>query len=466
MTADVPRGIVVVDAGATNTKIVLFDSTCRLLAERRFASRHVEGPPYRWIDPEPVVAAMREALPELDRILPVDAVVPCAHGAALACLDAGGGLALPIMDYTAEPPAAIVHEYERIKPPFAEVCCPLLPMALTHALQLYWQARAFPGDFANVKAILPYIQYVGYRLSGRAVAEVTSMSCQTQLVDVVNGGPSSLARAQGWAKLFPPYAKAWEAIGDLNPEFRPAGFRGRGLVLAGIHDSSANYVRYLAGGFQRFTLLSTGTWIIGFDTTTGVEQLREDYDTATNTDIFGRTVATSRFYGGREHEILAGEAAPAPSLALLARLVEQRTLALPSFSAAPGPMPSSGLRGRIAGPEPRDAAERSALAALYCALMVSEQLDAVASRNPVIVDGPFATNDVFLAVLAALRASQNVSASELRDGTTAGAACLALMADEKLPRVDLGLRPVTPAAIAGLAAYHTLWKENADANCR
>ena len=36
------------------------------------------------IDPEPVVAFCRETLPDLDRILPVDALVPSAHGAALA----------------------------------------------------------------------------------------------------------------------------------------------------------------------------------------------------------------------------------------------------------------------------------------------------------------------------------------------------------------------------------------------
>ncbi len=82
MTGNSPRGIAVVDAGSTNTKIVLFDSTGTAVAERKIASRHVEGPPYRYIDPEPAIAFARHALPELDRILPIDAVVPCAHGAA------------------------------------------------------------------------------------------------------------------------------------------------------------------------------------------------------------------------------------------------------------------------------------------------------------------------------------------------------------------------------------------------
>ena len=77
-------------------------------------------------------------------------VVPTAHGAAMACLDADGNLALPVMDYTSEPPPEIVAEYKKIMPSFAEAFCPLLPLAITHGLQLYWQMRMWPEDFAKV----------------------------------------------------------------------------------------------------------------------------------------------------------------------------------------------------------------------------------------------------------------------------------------------------------------------------
>ena len=87
MRQNKPRGIAVVDVGFTNMKIALFSPAGELLAERKAASRHVAGPPYLHIDPEPMVALCRSALTELDRILPVDAIVPCAHGAAMACLE-------------------------------------------------------------------------------------------------------------------------------------------------------------------------------------------------------------------------------------------------------------------------------------------------------------------------------------------------------------------------------------------
>jgi sugar (pentulose or hexulose) kinase len=454
-----PRGIAVIDAGATNTKIVLFSPEGMPLAERKIASRHVEGPPYRHIDPEPVVDFCRQALPDLDRLAPIDAVVPCAHGAALACLAADGALSLPIMDYTAEPPDSVVADYRRIEPPFNEVFGPLLPMALTHGLQLYWQERAFPEAFARTKTIITWIQYVGYRLCGTASSEVSSLSCQSQLIDVMHNRFSSLARARGWDRLFPPMAWAWDTIGRLRLEFLGHSFRGEGRVLAGVHDSNANYLRYLVAGLTRFTLLSTGTWIIGFDNATPLSALDPARDTVSNTDVFGRQVASCRFYGGREFEILArGAPAAAATVEAAARLVEQGTFALPSFTDSGGPVPRSGGKGRIVGPAPKSAEENSALAALYCGLMVSESLDAIGSRHDVIIDGPFSRNEIFAGILAALRPQQRLLVSDLREGTTAGAACLALMPDGTLPRIALHLRAVAPARIKELAAYHESWR--------
>ncbi|MCB1380214.1 MAG: hypothetical protein KDK89_17880 [Alphaproteobacteria bacterium] len=465
MSLERPRGIAVADVGFTNTKIALFSPELEQVAEHKVASRHVEGPPYRHIDPEPMVALCRDVLTELDRILPVDAVVPTAHGAALACLDAAGNLALPVMDYTSEPPPDIVAGYRQIAPGFGETFCTLLPMALTHGLQLYWQQQAFPDDFARIRTVIPWIQYVGFRLSGTAVTEISSMSCQTHLMDTRAQTLSSLVRRQGWTPLFPPMAKAWETIGSLKADLRRPGFRGRGAVLGGVHDSTANFMRYVAAGLKAFSLVSTGTWSIAFDTSTPLDHLVEDRDTNTNTDVLGRTVACSRFFGGREFE-LVGQGAPAEAatLAMVQGLVAAGVMALPSFTDSGGPVPRSAGYGRIEGALPPGAEARASLAALYCALMVSEQLDAISSRHDIVVDGPFGQNPVLMAILAQLRRGQKLMVSDLRDGTTAGAAVMALVDDGRLPTIALQLASVPPAGIDGLQAYQQTWKERAYAH--
>ena len=456
------RGIAVVDVGFTNTKIALFSPQGELLAEKKAPSLHLAAPPYKHIDPEPMVALCRAALPELDAMLPIDAIVPTAHGAAMACLDADGNLALPVMDYTSEPPRDIVADYEKIMPSFEEALCPLLPMTITHGLQLYWQQRMWPEAFAKVRTLLPWIQYVAFRLSGVPVTEISSMACQTHLLDIRAQAPSSTARRLGWDVLFPPMAKAWETIGTLKGEFHGTGFRGEARVLGGVHDSTANFMRYVCAGLDRFTLVSTGTWSISFDPSTSVDVLDPARDTNTNTDVLGRNVCCSRFFGGMEFAAVSGGApAEAATVACVQELVKRGTFAVPSFTMTSGPVPDSAGKGYVKGPAVESAEERASLAALYCAQMVSEQLDAITSKDEIIVDGPFSQNPVLLAVLAALRPAQKVKASTLRDGTTAGAAALAMIDGGRLPSIGIKMAEVTAAEIKGLEEYHAAWRKMA-----
>jgi sugar (pentulose or hexulose) kinase len=452
------RGIAVVDVGYTNTKVILFSPGLEILAERKIASPHHQGAHYGEIDVDTMLGFFATALPELDAILPIDTIVTSAHGACIVAITADGSPAVPIMDYMSEPPAHIIAAYQKVCPSFAETYSPLLPMALLHAMQLFWQSRVLPEAFARTATILPLMQYVAHRLGGRAVTEISSMGCHSHLLDMNTFGPSRLAQAEGWAEKFAPRANAWDVIGTLSPRFKPAQFRGRGDILAGVHDSNANYLRYLASGISRFTLLSTGTWIIGFDSEVDVQHLDPARDTLANVNVLGKAVASCRFFGGKEFEVLAKGAAGADaSLAIARDLVDRRTIAWPSFTDSGGPMPGTARQGHITGPMPQSEAEYATLASLYCALMVSESLTAIQSAHDIIVDGPFSQNDVFLALLAALRPNQTVKASALNDGTAAGAACLALMPDGLLPHIDTRLRKIAPAAI-DLTTYQAKWR--------
>jgi sugar (pentulose or hexulose) kinase len=454
-----PRGIAVVDVGFTNTKVILYDAALNVLAERKITSPHHEGKHYREIDVGPILDFAAKAIFELDGIAPIDAIVPSAHGACIVSLQADGSLAVPVMDYMSEPPTHVLADYKKLMPAFAESYSPLLPMALMHAVQLFWQQSVLPDAFAQTRTILPLMQYVAFDLGGRAVTEVSSMSCQSHLVDMRNGKPSSISRAQGWDKLYAPQAKAWEVVGHFKSKLR-----GQGQILAGVHDSNANFLRYLAGGQSHFTLLSTGTWIIGFDTDADMLKLDHSKDIVANKSVFGKTVACCRFFGGKEFEVLShGAAGDTASQSTVAKLVAQGTYALPSFTDSGGPMPGTGGKGHITGPAPKTPEEHASLASLYCALMVSESLDALQSKHTVIVDGPFSQNTVFLTVLAALRPQQTILASEARDGTAAGAACLALMPEGNLPNIKLAMRTIAPARIDALTRYQSAWQKAAKA---
>ena len=460
MASTSPRGIAVVDVGATNSKLILFDSDLHAIEQRKTETVHREGPPYRHVDAERIVDFVVGNLSELDKILPIDAIVVSGFGSTLGCVDEAGNLVTPIMDYMAEPPAEIVEGYARIAPPFSEVFCGISPVALTLAKQILWLETCFPKAFERVRSIMTWGQYLAFRLGGRRTSEITALGACTQLIDPLKGDFSSIVRKRGWTARFAPITRAWEDIGELKAGFRAPDFKGRGRILCGVHDSDANYLRYLAAGFKELALLSTGTWIIVFDSGADVRRLDPDRDTFTYSDVFGRAVGCCRFFGGGEFDKLRASASPAlasaPEIeALLARSV----FALPSFSDTGGPFAGSADRGRIEGPLSGSLAERASLATLYTALMTSEGLDALGSRAPIVVDGPFASNDLYCSLLAALRPNQPVSSSLLQEGTAAGAALLALMGPTGvLPQCPVELKRHAPASFSRLRDYQSQWQ--------
>jgi sugar (pentulose or hexulose) kinase len=464
MHHDLPRAIAVADIGYTNTKLILFSSDLKILAERKIASPHHQGQHYREIDVDPMLDFFASVIPELDRIAPIDRIVTSAHGACIVALDEQGKPSVPIMDYMSEPPPDIVASYTKNCPSFAETYSPQLPVALLHAMHLYWQKRVLPEAFARTTTILPSMQYVAARLGGSYATEISSMGCQSHLLDMNTFRPSSLAKAEGWDRLFAPRRNAWDVIGTLHEKFRGREFRGRGEVLTGVHDSNANYLRYLCGGLKGFTLLSTGTWIIGFNGEVDIKKLNYNKDIVASVDVFGRRVSCCRFFGGKEFEILSdGSTGSDATLEDVRKLIENNVMALPTFTDSGGPMPGTGKRGKIIG-EAKTPAAKAALASLYCALMVSESLDAVQSQHDIIVDGPFAENPVFLGILAKLRAGQTLRASLLRDGTAAGAACLALIPDGLLPHIDIDMVHYHPVDLPGLDAYQQRWRKWSNEN--
>jgi L-fuculokinase len=447
------RGICVLDAGSTNVKALLFDSGLNLVASRgQIAVRH-DRAPWLTIDLEPAIAFFRESLAAFDRILPVDAIVPCSHGSSAVLAGADGMPVLPVMSYEAAVPERIATEYARIEPPFSEVFAPVNPLALTLARQLLWQETDFPADFAAAQAIMPIAQYVAFRLCGVASCEVSALGAQTHLWAPLSNRFSTLAAERGWAQRFAPMRKAWETLATA----RDTGLAGKAAVLAGVHDSNANLVPWL--GLGNFTLLSTGTWIIAFSTGNDIRRLDPAYDQVSNTNVFAEPVACCRFMGGREFEIASAGADPALASADIALdLLERGVRAWPSFTDSGGPVPGSGGLGRVEGALDSEA-ERASLASLYCAMMTAIALKRMQAAPRIVVDGPFAANACFCQALAALLPHCEVHASRLEQGTARGAASLALIGEagggrEALAHLPAMDAPQRIAAHAGLAQSH------------
>lgn len=452
--------VAVFDVGKTNVKLTVADADGRRIEALTTPNPVHPGPPYGHHDVLAMEDWLLDGLARLAGRHAVSTIVPVGHGSGGVLVDRSGPV-LPMVDYEQPVPPDLDAAYRALAGPFRERGSPVLLGAAHLARQMLWLERDFPDGFARAAAVLALPQYWAWRLSGVMASEVTSLAAQSHLWCAAEARPTAVVAERGWARLMPPLRPAWASLGPVTPAVAArTGLPPATRVLCGIHDSSANLYRYRAAGLDDLTLVSTGTWIVAIG-----DRPRHDLDVerpglCCNADVDGRPLAGTLTMAGREFAAVAGPA-PAPADAgHLARLVDSVTMALPSFGPDDGLFPGTARRGRIEGPLAEDAALRPTLAVLYAAMLADRCLDDAPSAR-LVVDGSFAREPLFGALLAALHPRRRVEVDHDQDGVAAGAALLAAHETRARP-APLALRTPPAQSIPGLAAYRDRWRARAE----
>jgi len=450
MTAD---RVLVIDIGKTNLKLTLLAADGQVLAEERRANISVDTPYYLHFDIESIWHWLLDgiaALPERERIA---SIITTTHGACIALVD-DGGLVLPVMDYEYIGISDIDAEYAMVRDDFSITLSPGMNSGLNIAKQMFWFEQRHPVEFARAKFMLTYAQYWGWRLSGVAALEVTSLGCHSDLWNPNAQTYAPLVERRGWQHLMPPIRNASDTLGPVRPEVATrTGLSPQTRVLCGIHDNNASMVKHLYGRAAKpiINVVSTGTWVIvaGFGAPMSV--LDESRDMQANVDAWGRPFACARFMGGREFGQLNTGGATDCAWSDVSAVMAAGTLAIPSFAEMGGPYRDR--RGEIWGVAPATPTSAFALATLYCALVTAQCLGSLQDHGDIVIEGPFAANHHFAALLGALRPGQDVYVSDDRSGTTGGAYLLACQPPEAAAR----RAAVPPCDLPGLAAYRDDW---------
>jgi len=461
---DTGERVAVLDLGKTNIKVLVATPNGEPVEILSYPNAPDMTGPYLAIDLNRIEPLILDALTELGKRHRIRAIVATAHGCGGVLVDDHNPV-LPAMDYEAKAPDWLAEAYAEVGPTYAEVFCSLSGGAMRPAQGLLWQSREFPEAFSRAKHFLLTPQYFAFRLGGKPVSEISSLAAQCHLWNPLTSEFSSIVHRLHWHGLFPAFAKAGEVIGHLSPEIaKRTGLSPDVEILAGAHDSNANFFRYKAAGMANHTVLSTGTWMIGFNRGRPLEDFSESRAMVANVDVDGEPIASTLTMTGREYAILAGEHPVSDQRAYqaAAKLIAQGTLALPSFVEDPGPFAGSGGKGKIIGPAPVDDVERGALAALYSAFVADLCLDVLGSTTPIVIDGGFATNPAFGQLIATLRPAQPVAMSRSKDGTALGAGLLWQRFERKEPITSVTLDPMSPSPIAGLREAALRWRALAD----
>ncbi len=456
MTTPAPRYVAVFDVGKTNAKLAIVDtSTMSECAVRKTANTVLRDGPYPHFDMERLWSFLLGSLKELNTDFPVSAISITTHGASGALVKEDGTLALPVLDYEHTGPDELHNDYDAVRPPFEHTFSPRLPIGLNLGAQLFWQQQRFPKEFAAARYMLNLPQYWAMRMSGIAASEATSLGCHTDLWNPAAGTFSTMIDALGWARLFPKVHSAFDALGGLLPELcAQTGVRPGVPVHCGIHDSNASLLPHLMSRTPPFSVVSTGTWVIILSSGGDLQHLDPARDTLANSDAFGRPVASARFMGGREFEVLTA-ASGVSGQSDMDEVLEKSILLLPSVETGSGPFP-----GRKAEwlPERPAAHLVPAAASLYLAMMTATSLTLTGAKGEVIVEGPLARNRAFLDMLS-VATGRPVLTSASSTGTSIGAALLAMGKDTRFANPSEAIAAPSGPYAERLIKWRDLWLE-------
>lgn len=455
-----PRHIAVIDIGKTNAKLALVDlSTLTEMAVVTRPNIVKSAHPYPHYDVDEHWAFLLDALAQFHREHRIDAISVTTHGACAALLDSNGALAAPILDYEHTYPTETVNAYDAIKPDFSQTGSPKLAGGLNIGAQLHWLFSIDPTLKDRTAQIVTYPQYWGHRLTGVTATDVTSIGCHTDLWNPYDGTFSDLPEKLGIRDKIAPVRRPSDILGPILPEIAKAtGLAPDTPVCVGIHDSNASLYPHVVSQGGPVSVVSTGTWVIVMSMKSGsAVELDPARDTLVNVNAYEQAVASARFMGGREFEVIQQGQGVEPTKQDVSAVLDGPRMLLPSVETGSGPFKGSQMQWH--GDEPEvSTGQRSAALSFYLALMTGTCLKLVGGAGPTIVEGPFARNPEYLAMLHAVTA-RPVFTNSAVTGTSIGAAML-LGGDEFPPEPD---QSETALPLDALRNYADLWTGQAGA---
>lgn len=306
------KAIAVIDIGMTNKKVAVYDEGLTLLALKKRVFEPVMADGVEAHDLAGMETWFFDTLAEFSALFDIKAIAVCTHGATFVCTDDAGNPVVPCFYYTYEPGPEFHRRFyamagapEQLQ---AVTGTPNLSAMINPAKGLFFAREKCPREFAAASRVLPYPQYWGMRLTGKAGVEGTYIGCHTYLYDWEKNTYSTVADRLGVAGKLPfPLRDSWEVLGTLLPDVAArTGLPTSTIVTMGIHDSNASLLPYLSKGYgTEFVINSTGTWCV-------LMHPQKKYGFADselgkvvffNRSAYNEPVKTAIFLGGKEYEV-------------------------------------------------------------------------------------------------------------------------------------------------------------------
>lgn len=483
--------VAVLDVGKTNKKIRIYDRGFAVIEEARTSLDPKEHNGIEIDAVDELLAWFLRTVKELSARYEISAIGITTHGATCALLDETGCLAHPVISYTFSGGAEIQDEFYATfgdrRALHKETSTADFGFANVGKILYYVKSR-LPEVWARTRHVLFLDSYLSYALTGKMASETSYLGNHTYLWRFKEGEWSSVAKALGADRLFPATTlKPWDALGTVKPEIsEQCGLSENCLVACGIHDSNANFLPYLAIGQRDFILNSTGTWCVAMKQAAAQELTDAEIDAKLffNMDATGKPVLTALFPGGMEYDKFRGFTSMKDKSDIedIEHVIAARELfvipgALADAKVFPSAEPKVVHKRQVyaldeleLGAAPIEAFGQAYNAALNLGLAIGSQemmrRIGAGKGTTVIIEGGFANNRPYCQALASLCPDLVISLTNMKEGTSFGAALIAWMAADNRTLEDMGkefsirMTPVSAEIKGPLERYAAAWRKN------
>jgi sugar (pentulose or hexulose) kinase len=414
--------VAIFDMGKTNKKLLLFDEQYRIVSEQSESfpsARDEDGDECE--DLAMVTGWVRESLARVmanrDHEYNIRAVNFSAYGASFVHVGADGEPVAPLYNYLKAYPEALKRRfYETYGGEVALSMLTASPVlgSLNSGMQLYRIKWEQPELFARIRYSLHLPQYLSYLVTGKAVSEITSIGCHTNLWNFPQHNYHEWVYREGLI----------EKLASIVPSGIVTDIGGISVGV-GLHDSSAALIPYVQSFRDPWVLISTGTWCITLnpfnDSPLTAAELEQDC--LCYMSFEGLPMKASRLFAGYEHERqvrrLADHFQRSPAAA-----------AAVQFDRDCVGMLRAGKELRAAG-DAGNPASFGSFEQAYHWLVMDIMDRQVRSTNLVLqetgvrrifVDGGFGKNEVYMHLLAQAFPEMEVYAATIPQATAMGAA--------------------------------------------
>ena len=411
---------IIIDFGKTYLKFYFFSKKSgKILKKILFKNRFKKNNKYLEIDLNYINRLLNKIIKYGTSKYNLRSIFPITHGSVLFSLNKKLDITTCISDEN-KYEKKFDNNFKQLVKNSKSFITPLLPNGYNLAKNYYYIKKEIKPD--NIYKVLFYPQYISFYLSGKLSTELTYIGNHSFLWDFQKKNFSNIADKIKILNHFSKIKKPFQINGNLKREFYKKN-QYKSFVHVGGHDSSCCLYLHEKINKKKFILISTGTWFISYSPNTKINNNYFKKNIFYSLSVSNKKVATSRYPGGTEYEILNKKKIKIKNLdiRILKNILRNKDYILPSFHEGGSYI---NRKGKIVVNNKKNIMSKKYmyhLIMLYISLMSLKSIELFGKiSRQIFIDGKFGENILYRTFMSNLVYNQRVFLTSDIEGVAKG----------------------------------------------